>query len=143
MKAESSVSVRFWFHMLVAAANASNVTWKKRLLTTPHRAAFGEKKDLSNLKLRAFGCMTIIYLEDVRREEPGRFADRGVEGINLGLAIDQNTSAYTIYITKHKTIKITNQLKFDESYSPMKEAAMKRMPRILDEAVETENAFPP
>ena len=65
MKAESSVSVRFWFHMLVAAANASNVTWKKRLLTTPHRAAFGEKKDLS--KLRAFGCRAIMYLEDVRR----------------------------------------------------------------------------
>ncbi len=84
-----------------------------------------------------------MYLEDVRREEPGRFADRGVEGINLGLAIDQNTSAYKIYITKDKTIRITNQVKFDESYFTMKEAAMRRMPRIADEAIETEDAFPP
>ena len=86
IKTESGVNVRFWFHMMVTAANASNVTWKKILGTTPHRAAFGEKKDLS--KLRAFGCRVIMYLEDVRREEPGGFADRGAEGINLGSAID-------------------------------------------------------
>ena len=90
--------------MMVTAANASNVTWKKILGTTPHRAAFGEKKDLS--KLRAFGCRAIMYLEDVRREEPGRFADRGAEGINLGPAINANTSAYKIYIIKDKVIKL-------------------------------------
>ena len=68
-----------------------------------------------------------MYLEDVQREEPGRFADRGVEGINPGLVIDQNTSAYKIYIIKDKTIRITNQVKFDESYFLMKEAAMRRI----------------
>ncbi len=45
--------------MMLTAANASNLTWKKRLGTTPYRAAFGEKKDLS--KLRAFGCRAIMY----------------------------------------------------------------------------------
>jgi hypothetical protein len=84
-----------------------------------------------------------MYLEDVRREESGRFADRGVKGINLGLAIDQNTSAYKIYIIKDKTIRITNHVKFDESYFPVKEAAMRRMPCIADEAIETQDAFPP
>ncbi len=69
IKTESGVNVRFWFHMMVTAANASNVTWKKRLGTTPHRAAFGERKDLS--ELRAFGCRAVMYIEDVRREEPG------------------------------------------------------------------------
>ena len=39
MKNESGVGVRFWYHMLVAATNASNVTFKKRIGTTPHRAA--------------------------------------------------------------------------------------------------------
>ena len=54
-----------------------------------------------------------IYAPDprsdpVRREGPGRFADQGVEGINLGLAIDQNISAYKIYLIKERTIKATN-----------------------------------
>ena len=49
MKNESGVGVRFWYHMLVAATNASNVTFKGRIGTTPHRAAHGEKK------LRTFG----------------------------------------------------------------------------------------
>jgi hypothetical protein len=46
------------------------------------------------------------------------------------LAIDQNTSAYKIYIAKDKVMRITNQVKFDQSYFQMKEAAMRRMPRI-------------
>ncbi len=97
--------------MLVAATNASNVTYKKRIDTTPFRAAFGEKKDLS--KIRTFGCKAVMYLEPVRRDGPGRFADRGVEGINLGQAIDQNISAYKIYLIKERTIRITNQVSFD------------------------------
>ena len=116
MKAESGVNVRFWHHMLVAAANASNVTYTKRIDTTPFRAAFGEKKGLS--KIRTFGCKAVMYLEPVRRDGPGRFADRGVEGINLGQAIDQNISAYKIYLIKERTIKITNQVAFDEEYFP-------------------------
>ena len=74
MKNESGVGVRFWYHMLVAATNASNVTFKKRIGTTPHRAAHGEKKNLS--KLRTFGCKAVMYLEPVRLDGPGRFADR-------------------------------------------------------------------
>ena len=77
--------------MLVAAANASNVMYKKGIDTTHFRAAFREKKDLS--KIRTFGCKAVKYLEPVRRDGPGRFADRRVEGINLGQAIDQNISA--------------------------------------------------
>ena len=50
-----------------------------------------------------------MYLEDVRREEPGRFADRSAVGINLGPAIDANTSAHKIYLIKDKVIKITNE----------------------------------
>ena len=50
-----------------------------------------------------------MYLEEVRREDPGRFADRGAEGIK---AIDANTSAYKIYLIKEKVIRITNQVKF-------------------------------
>ena len=65
MKVESGVTVRFWHHMLVAAANASNVIYKKRIDTTPFRAAFGEKKDLS--KIRTFGCNAVMYREPVRR----------------------------------------------------------------------------
>ena len=58
MKAESGLSVRSWFHMIVAVANASNVTSKKRLGSTPYRTAYGEilshreKKNVS--KPRAF-----------------------------------------------------------------------------------------
>ena len=142
MKTESGVSVRFWFHMLVAAANASNGTFKKRLNSTPHRTAYDEKKDLS--KLRTFGCKAVMYLELVRRDGPGRFADRRVEGINLGLfAINQNISAYKIYLIKERTIKITNQVNFDESYFPMKEIAEARIPLVVEKPVTTEDSFPP
>jgi hypothetical protein len=53
MKTESGMNVRFWFHMLVAACIASNVTFKRRLNNTQHRIAFDEKQDIS--KLRTFG----------------------------------------------------------------------------------------
>jgi hypothetical protein len=127
--------------MLVAAANASNVTYKKRINTIPHRAAHEEKNNLS--KLRTFGCKAVMYLEHVRREGPGRFADRGAEGINLGLAIDQNISAYKIYLIKERTIKVTNQVAFDEDYFPMTVAAMAKSPQVVDDPITTEDAFPP
>ncbi len=63
MKTESGVGVHFWFHMLVAAANAINVTYKPILDSTPHRIAYKVKKDIS--KFRTFGCKAIMYLEDV------------------------------------------------------------------------------
>ena len=127
--------------MLVAATNASNVTFKKRIGTTPHRAAHGEKKNLS--KLRTFGCKAVMYLEPVRRDGPGRFADRGVEGINLGIAIDQNISAYKIFLIKERVIKVTNQVTFDEDYFPMKAAAISKSPQVAEEPITTEDAFPP
>ena len=104
MKTESGVGVRFWFHMLAAAANASNVTYKPRLDSTPHRIVYKAKKDIS--KFRTFGCKAIMYLEDVRRDGPGKLAARAAEGVNLGLAIDQNTSGYKIYFPKERTIRI-------------------------------------
>ena len=59
-----------------------------------------------------------MYLEDVQRDGQGKLADRAAEGINLGLAIDQNTSGYKIYFPKERTFKITNQVRFDESIFP-------------------------
>ncbi len=49
-----------------------------------------------------------MYPKDVRRDGPGKLADRAEEGINLGLVIDQNTSGYKIYFPKERNIKITN-----------------------------------
>ena len=46
-------------------------------------------------------------------------------------------------LIKDKVIKITNQVKFDGSYFPMKEEDMRRMPRIVNEIIETDDAFPP
>ena len=83
-----------------------------------------------------------MRLEPVRRDGPGRFADRGVEGINLGLAIDQNISAYKIFLIKERVIKITNQMTFDEDYFPMKAAAMSKAPQVAEELITTEDAFP-
>ena len=130
--------------MLVAATNASNVTFKKRIGTTPHCATHGEKKNLS--KLRTFGCKAVLYLEPVRRDGPGRFADRGVEGINLALAINQkiqNISAYKIFLIKERVIKVTNQVTFDEDYFPMKAAAISKSAQVAEDPITTEDAFPP
>ena len=84
-----------------------------------------------------------MYLEPVRRDGPGRFADRGVEGINLGIAIDQNISAYKIYLIKERVVKVTNQVTFDEDYFPMKAAAMSKSSQVAEEPITTEDAFPP
>ncbi len=144
MKTESGVCVRFWFHMLVAAANANNVTYKPRLDCTPHKIAYGVKKDIS--EFRTFGCKAIMYLEDVQRDCPGKLADRaaeGTQGINLGLAFDQSTSRYKIYFPKERTIKITNQVRFDESIFPMKDAIKARQQAITEDPIATFDDFPP
>ena len=44
MKTDSGVGVRFWFHMLVAAADASNATYKPRLDSTWNGNNNGGKK---------------------------------------------------------------------------------------------------
>ncbi len=62
-----------------------------------------------------------MYLEPVHRDGPSRFADRAVEGINLGMTTDSNISAYTILV--NGSIKITNQVTFDESTFPHEGAA--------------------
>ncbi len=84
-----------------------------------------------------------MYLEDVRRDGPGKLSDRGAEGINLGLAIDKNTSGYKIYFPKERTIKITNQVRFDESIFLMKEANKARHPTIIEDPIVTFDDFPP
>ena len=84
-----------------------------------------------------------MYLEDVRRDGPGKLADRAAEGINLGLAIDQNTSGYKIFFPKERTIKITNQVRFDESIFSMKEAIKARQPAIIEDPIVTFDDFPP
>ena len=83
-----------------------------------------------------------MYLEDVRRDGPGKLADRAAEGINLGLAIDQNTSGYKIYFPKDKSIRITNQVRFDESIFPMKDAIKARQPIVVEDPVATFDDFP-
>ncbi len=54
-----------------------------------------------------------MYDEMVRAISRGKLANRTAEGINLWLAIDQNTSGYNIYFLKERTIKISNQVTFD------------------------------
>ena len=126
--------------MLVAAANASNVTYKPRLNSTSHRVAYKAKKDIS--KFRTFGCKAIMYLEDVRRDGPGKLADRAADLIKLGLAIDQNTGGYKIYFPKERTIKITNQVRFDESIVFMKDAIKARQPAVIEDPIATFDDFP-
>jgi hypothetical protein len=115
---QSGMGSRFWFDAMVAAAHASNVTYKSRIGTTPWMLAYGETNDVT--KIRTFGCLAVSYLEPVRWSAPGKFSDRAAEGINLGLAIDLNTSGYKIYYPAERVTRITNRIQFDEGNFPMK-----------------------
>ncbi len=68
IKTESGVNVRFWFHLMVTAANASNVTRKKRLGTTPHRAAFGERRTSPNSEHLDAGLFCILKMSVVKSQ---------------------------------------------------------------------------
>ena len=84
-----------------------------------------------------------MYLEIPRRKGPGKFEDRGIEVINLGYATDQNTSGYKVYIPSEKTIRITNQLQFDEDIFPMRDMLRKRS-KISEEPEDPiDDPFPP
>ncbi len=59
------------------------------------------------------------------------------------MAIDQNISAYKIFLIKERIIKVTNQVTFDEDYFPMKAAAISKSPQVAEEPITTEDSFPP
>ena len=86
--------------------NCRNVTFKERLGTTPHERMFGVKKDVS--KFRPVGCRVYVHLNKERRAK-GRGAPKAVEGVNLGLATDCNTSGYKVLIEETGKILISNQ----------------------------------
>ncbi len=82
-----------------------------------------EKKDVS--KFRPFGCKAYMQLNKERREK-GKHTPRAVDVINLGFASDNNTSRYKLYNPTNQTIRISNQVKFDELTYPYCKAEMIR-----------------
>jgi hypothetical protein len=68
---------------------------------------FGVKKDVS--KFRPVGCRVYLHLNKERRAK-GRGAPKAVEGVNLGLATDCNTSGYKVLIEETGKILISNQV---------------------------------
>ena len=127
--AESGLSGRFWFRALSCSTDARNATYHERTKTTPFRAIYGRKQNLS--KFRAFGCRAYLYLNEERRPA-GKYHPRAVEGIHLGFATDSNTSGYVIYIPATKKIILSNQVRFDELLFPYRKS------EIVDKFVEEE-----
>ena len=75
----------------------------------------------------------ICHLSEALHEK-GKSVQRAVEGVNLGFASDRNTSAYKLYIQSTRQIIVTNQVVFDESFSPYsKEELIKQLDKGDDE----------
>jgi hypothetical protein len=115
---QSGLYGKSWFSAMCDAKEATNSTYNAALGTTPWFSMYGEKRDLT--KFRPFGCKAYAYNEPIRRDGPGKFVDRAIEGINLGFANDSGMSAYKIFIPSQGTIRITNQVRFDETSYPMR-----------------------
>ena len=64
-----------------------------------------------------------MHLTHARREK-GKGALRAVKDVNLGFASDRNTSAYKLYIPSTMQIIVTNQVVFDESFSPYRKVEL-------------------
>ena len=87
--AESGLGGQHWSCSTQNGVNCRNVTFKERLGTTPYEKTYGIKKDVSRFK--PFGCRAYMHLNKDQRDK-GRHAPKAVEAINLGFALDSNTS---------------------------------------------------
>ena len=76
--AESGLGVRFWFKAACTGKDASNVTYKQRLGSTPYICMYGDVKDVS--RFHAFGRRAWVYLNAERREN-GKHTPRALEAI--------------------------------------------------------------
>ncbi len=103
--AESSmpVVVEFWFGAATNGKNCRNVTFKRRINSTPCLDSY--KKEMDHSRFTLFGCSEWMYLNKDPCEK-GKTAQHAVEAIILGLAVevidlgftaDFNTSAYVEY----------------------------------------------
>ena len=113
--AESGLGGPYWFCSTQNGVNCRNVTFKELLDTTPYEKTYGIKKDVSRFK--PFGCRAYMHLNKDRREK-GRHAPKAVEAINLGFALDSNTSGYKLLIEGTGKVLISNQVRFDENLYP-------------------------
>ena len=129
--AESGMVGKFWFKAATNGKNCRNVTYKRRINSTPYRELYGKEMDLS--RFRPFGCLAFMHLNKDRREK-GKTAPRAVQVINLGFATDTNTSAYVVYNPATDKLLTTNQLVFDESFFPYrKESLIKQLDEVDNE----------
>ena len=106
--AESGLGGRFWFKAACAGKDASNVTYKQRLGSTPFTCMFGEVKDVS--RFVASGCRAWVLLNSERREK-GKHTPRALEAIYLGF--EPNTSAWVFFIPERRILWSANQARFD------------------------------
>jgi hypothetical protein len=60
------------------------------------------------------------------RREKGKTAPRAVEAIDIGFATYLNTSEYKIFIPSTGQVLTSNQLVFDESFSPYRKEKLVR-----------------
>ncbi len=101
------------------AVDASNVTFKARIGTTPHHLMYGQKKDISGFW--AFGCRAWIYIDPELRAK-GKHTPRAEEAIYVRFTI--HTSAWSFYVQKRKNVMTRNQVKFSEHEFPFQNRKM-------------------
>ncbi len=94
---ESGLGVRFWFKAACAWKDASNVTRKQRLGSTPYTCMYGEVKNVS--RFCAFRCRAWVHLNSEMREK-GKHTSRVLEAIYHGF--EPNTSSWRFFISERQ-----------------------------------------
>jgi hypothetical protein len=118
---ESGLGGRFWFRAATAGVDASNVTFKALIGTTPHRLMYGQKKDVSGFQ--AFGCRAWVYMDPEHRAK-GKHTPRAEEAIYVGFAINTSVWSFNHDVPERKKIMTTNQVKFSEHEFPFRNRKM-------------------
>ena len=132
----AGIAPGFWAEALHCAVYVVNrLTNKSNGKLTKYQLLFGRKPIVSHL--RTFGCVAFNVVPEVGKK---KWDPRGTQGIFLGYGDDHNSpKTYKFWSTRSKTITLTRNIIFDESFkahqapNPDVEASIKKIFPTLQE----------
>lgn len=103
-----NVSSELWAEAVGYAVYVKNRTLSSTGDVTPFEAVYGEKPDISNL--RVFGSPAFVHVPDARRR---KLDPKAIEGIFVGCC--PLAKAYRIWIESKRRIEVSRNVIIDES----------------------------
>ncbi|KAJ9544736.1 hypothetical protein OSB04_024443 [Centaurea solstitialis] len=106
----SSLPFTFWAKAVYAACYTQNRSLVvKRFEKTPYQLLYNKRPNIKFFHV--FGCKCYVFNDS---EPLGKFDPKGDDAIFIGYAWD--SAAYRVYILRTKTVVISTNVKFDDSF---------------------------